>query len=81
MATKLTLTLEKTVIERAKSYAKKTGRSLSELIETYLENLTNENYNSDLSPKLKKLIGSVKLPKDFDEEKELRSAIEKKHLI
>lgn len=81
MATKLTLTLEKTVIERAKSYAKKTGRSLSELIETYLENLTNENNNSDLSPKLKKLIGSVKLPKDFDEEKELRSAIEKKHLI
>lgn len=81
MTTKLTLTVEKTIIERAKSYAKKTGRSLSELIESYLENITEENYNSDLSPKLKKLIGSVKLPEDFDEEKELRSAIEKKHLI
>jgi hypothetical protein len=80
MTTKLTLTLEKTIIERAKSYAKKTGRSLSELIESYLENITEENYYSDLSPKLKKLIGSVKLPEDFDEEKELRSAIEKKHL-
>jgi hypothetical protein len=81
MTTKLTLTVEKTIIERAKSYAKKTGRSLSELIESYLENITEENYNSDLSPKLKKLIGSVKLPEDFDEEKELRSAVEKKHLI
>jgi macrodomain Ter protein organizer (MatP/YcbG family) len=81
MTTKLTLTLEKSIIERAKSYAKKTGRSLSELIESYLENITEENYNSDLSPKLKKLIGSVKLPEDFDEEKELRSAVEKKHLI
>jgi len=81
MTTKLTLTLEKTIIERAKSYAKKTGRSLSELIESYLENITEENYNSELSPKLKKLIGSVKLPKDFDEEKELRAAMEKKHLI
>ena len=81
MTTKLTLTVEKTIIERAKSYAKKTGRSLSELIESYLENITEENDNSDLSPKLKKIVGSVKLPKDFDEEKELRSAIEKKQLI
>ena len=80
MTTKLTLTVEKTVIDRAKAYAKKTGRSLSELIESYLENITEENHTSDLSPKLKKLVGSVKLPADFDEEKELRSAIEKKHL-
>jgi hypothetical protein len=81
MTTKLTLTVEKTIIDRAKSYAKKTGRSLSELIENYLENITDENYDSDLSPKLKKLVGSVKLPEDFDEEIELRSSIEKKHLI
>jgi hypothetical protein len=80
MTTKLTLTVEKTVIERAKSYAKKTGRSLSELIENFLETNTEENNNTDLSPKLQKLVGSVKLPEDFDEKKELRSAIEKKHL-
>ena len=81
MTTKLTLTVEKVIIERAKSYAKKTGRSLSELIESYLENITEENYHSDLSPKLKKLVGAVKLPEDFDEEIELRAAIERKHLI
>jgi formiminotetrahydrofolate cyclodeaminase len=81
MTTKLTLTVEKTIIERAKTYAKKTGRSLSELIENYLENLTDEDHNSNLSPKLKKLVGAVQLPEDFDEEKELRSAIENKHLM
>jgi hypothetical protein len=80
MTTKLTLTVEKTIIERAKSYAKQTGRSLSELIENYLEAITEENNNSDLSPKLKKLVGAVQLPTDFDYDEELRSAIEKKHL-
>jgi hypothetical protein len=59
MTTKLTLTVNKTTIERAKSYAKKTGRSLSELIGNYLENITQENTHSDLSPKLRKLVGSV----------------------
>lgn len=81
MTTKLTLTVEKAVIEKAKSYAKRTGRSLSELIEKYLESITNEEKNNDqLSPKLKKIVGAVKLPKDFDEDKELRAYHEKKHL-
>ena len=81
MVTKLTLTVEKAIIERSKSYAKNTGRSLSELIESYLETLTDESTESELSPKLKNLVGSVTLPEDFDESKELRSTIEKKHLI
>jgi len=60
---------------------KKTGRSLSELIEKYLENITsNEKNENELSPKLRKIVGAVKLPKNFDEEKELRSYLEKKHL-
>jgi Family of unknown function (DUF6364) len=70
MNTKLTLSLEKTVIEDAKSYAKKTGRSLSELVETYFKNLTEKSeIADDIHPKVKKLIGIVKLPDDFDEEK------------
>jgi len=40
MTTKLTLTLQKSTIEKAKSYAKQTGRSLSELVEKYLETIT-----------------------------------------
>ncbi len=80
MTTKLTLTVEKDVIERAKSYAKNSGRSLSELIEQYLDNLTQEDSLQEISPKLKKLIGAVKLPEDFDEKKELISYLESKHL-
>lgn len=34
-----------------------------------------------LSPKLKKIVGIVSLPDDFDEEKALREVLEKKHLV
>lgn len=80
MTTKLTLTVEKSIIERAKLYAKNTGRSLSELIENYLETITQESSEDKLSPKLKKIVGAVKLPKNFDEKEELRSYLENKHL-
>ncbi|HET8828778.1 MAG TPA: DUF6364 family protein [Pelobium sp.] len=80
MTTKLTLTVEKSVIERAKFYAKNTGRSVSELVENYLESITRDNVENELSPRLKKIVGAVNLPTDFDEEAELRAAIEKKHL-
>lgn len=45
MNTKLTLTLEEDVIQRAKKYAKKKGRSLSDIIETYLKIITSEESN------------------------------------
>jgi len=81
MTTKLTLTVEESTIKKAKSYAKHTGRSLSELIENYLETLTEEKDDKhQISPKLKKIIGSVKLPADFDERKELNAYFENKHL-
>ena len=80
MITKLTLTVEKSTIEKAKSYAKNTGRSLSELVEKYLESITLEENTNKLSSNLKKIVGSVKLPADFNEEEELRSYFERKHL-
>jgi len=80
MTTKLTLTVDKDVIERAKSYAKVSGRSLSRLIEQYLDTLTQDNSTQAISPRLKKLIGAVKLPKGFDEKKEIQNYLEKKHL-
>jgi hypothetical protein len=70
MNTKLTLSLEKEVIESAKSYAKKTGRSVSELVESYFRNLTEKTEKEDeIDPKIKKLIGIITLPDDFDENK------------
>jgi hypothetical protein len=81
MTTKLTLTVEESTIQKAKSYARSTGRSLSELIENYLETLTEEHKDNDqLSPKLKKIAGTVKLPVDFDEKRELNAYFENRHL-
>jgi predicted DNA-binding protein len=81
MKIKLTLTVEKEVIEKAKIYAKKTDRSLSEIIENYLNEITDESLSTTtVSPQLKKLVGSVKLPKNFNEDKVIREFLEKKHL-
>ena len=82
MNTKLTLVLEQEIIEKAKEYAKEKNRSLSNIIENYLKSLTKENKKEILkiSPIVKSLSGSFKLPKDFDYKSELREAIEKKHL-
>ena len=61
MNTKLTLTIEQTVIEKAKKYAKDNERSLSDLIENYLKALTKEsdvNDDVELTPVVKSLKGS-----------------------
>jgi len=49
MNTKLTLTIEQTVIEKAKKYAKDSERSLSNLIENYLKALTTEGHKKKLN--------------------------------
>lgn len=83
MNTKLTLVLEQEIIQKAKDYAKQKNRSLSNIIENYLKSLTKEDVKKDtvkISPIVKSLRGSFKLPKDFDYKEELIKAIEKKHL-
>jgi hypothetical protein len=80
MTTKLTLTVEKSIIDRAKLYAKNTGRSLSEIIENYLATITQDQNENELSHKLQKIVGVVKLPEDFNEDEELRTYLVKKHL-
>ena len=40
MRTKLTLSVDQAVVERAKRYARKSKRSLSELVTSYLRQLT-----------------------------------------
>jgi hypothetical protein len=80
MATKLTLTVDKDIIESAKAYARKNGRSLSALIENYLRALTKkEDSIEELSPKVKKLLGSVKVHEGFDYKTELESELIKKY--
>lgn len=79
MTTKLTLTVEKSVIENAKKYAKGTQRSLSEIVQKYLESLVEESDKSELSPKIKKLAGSLKLPENFDYDKALDDYYKEKY--
>jgi hypothetical protein len=80
MVVKLTLTVEKEIVQRAKKYASQTGRSLSKMIEGYLESMVNirDPGNEEFSPKIKKLRGIVKLPKNFDYKKETDKAIRQK---
>ncbi len=81
MNTKLTLTLEKEVIEVAKKYAKEKGHSLSELEENYFKLLTKDAKTEiiELSPKVKSLKGILKVDKDFDYQEILEEEIIKKH--
>ncbi len=79
MTTKLTLTVEKSVIEKAKKYAKGTQRSLSEMVQKYLESLVEESDKSELSPKIKKLAGSLKLPENCDYDKALDDYYKEKY--
>lgn len=83
MNTKLTLRIDKSVIELAKKYATKQGRSLSSMIENYLKAVTkNEEKNSieqELSPIVKSLMGSFKMSKDFDYKKEIAKMRDEKY--
>ena len=82
MNTKLTLTIEQTIIEKAKKYAHDKGRSLSDIIENYLKVITKEDNNeiADLTPIVKSLKGSFKAPKNLDYKKELSKRVAEKYL-
>ncbi|NQU53802.1 MAG: hypothetical protein HQ522_14830 [Bacteroidetes bacterium] len=83
MNTKLTLTIEREIIDRAKNYAKEKNRSLSDIIENYLKLLTKDEQkskNKKLNSTVESLKGSFKMPKDFDYKKELRNRLEDKYL-
>lgn len=82
MNTKLTLTIEQSVIENAKKYAKNRERSLSDLIENYLKALTKDSSQSDieLTPMVKSLKGAFHAPKNTDYKKDLANKLAEKYL-
>jgi len=72
--------MEDQVIDSAKEYARKKGESLSGIVENYLKSITaQEEQKSSISPRVRKMMGVIKLPEDFDYKKELGSAIAKKY--
>ena len=80
MTTKLTLTMEDSVIDSAKKYARQKGKSLSDIVENYLKSISSPvNTEPKLSPKVMKMMGVIKLPQDYDYKKELGNALAKKY--
>ncbi len=81
MDTKLTLKLDSKTIGKVKVYAKKNNRTLSDLVETYFENLTSEAHETPAAytPVVKQLLGKVKLPKHFDFKKDYGDYLSKKY--
>ncbi len=84
MSSKLTISVNETVVSEAKKYASSQGRSLSSLIEEYLNSLvTREKEEADfeVSPIVKSLWGSVKtIPKESDYKEIIGDEILKKYL-
>ncbi|MFT4523032.1 MAG: hypothetical protein ACI8ZN_001984 [Bacteroidia bacterium] len=82
MNTKLTLTIEKEVIEIAKKYAKEKGQSLSEMVENYFKFVTVDRMQikeNKLSPKVRKLRGIIKAEEDIDYKKILTEELSEKY--
>ena len=84
MDAKLTLKLDKYVIDQAKEYASSHKRSLSRMIESYLKSLLDkENKTSDndieISPFVRSIKTGVKLPADFDYKKEYGDYLAEKY--
>lgn len=70
MDSKLTLKLDKSVIEQAKEYAKKNQVSLSRLFENYLASLTQKDKSNrkeiEISPFVKSIATGVSISSDID---------------
>ncbi|MCH7535560.1 MAG: hypothetical protein IH948_07425 [Bacteroidetes bacterium] len=85
MNTKLTLTIKKEIIERAKVYASTKSRSLSEMVENYFKYLTQTksevNMDNQISPRVERLRGSLKVDSDFNYKQILDDERNKKHGI
>ena len=83
MQTKLTLSIDKTIIHKAKLYANRREKSLSQIVEDYLKSIsTNEVSKSptdNIPPITKSLAGILKGKDDFDFRSSITEYLEKKH--
>ena len=82
MNTKLTLTIEKEIIEIAKQYAKEKGQSLSEMVENYFKLVTWERRKikpKELSPRIRRLRGIIKVAERIDYKTTLTEELSKKY--
>lgn len=74
MDAKLTLKLDKFVIDKAKEYASLHKRSLSRMIESYLKSLIDTDSldskdDIEISPFVKSMTTGIKIPAELDHKK------------
>ncbi|MDR9399659.1 DUF6364 family protein [Salibacter sp.] len=81
MDTKLTLKLNKDIIEEAKKYASQKKISLSKIVESYLQSLMSDNKGHDLeiSPFVKSMSTGTKIPTDIDIKEKYTEQLLKKY--
>ena len=81
MNKKLTITIEKNVIDKANAYAEESGKSLSVIIENFLKSLTPRKTDRIKSetPVTDSLKGSFNAPNDIDYDKVLKEELSGKH--
>ena len=83
MNTKLTLSIEREVVDAAKAYAKDRKKSLSNIVEEYLKALATRkstNKKDELTKIVRELKGSLKLPKGKIYKELLQDALVEKYL-
>ncbi len=80
MNTKLTLNLNKQIIERAKDYAKNRKVSLSQLIESYLNSLIKKDEKEiNVSPLVESLTGVIPSKEETDYKKDYYDYLNQKY--
>lgn len=82
MNRKLTLSVDEEIIEQANKYALKQKKSLSEMVENYLRHITSGDKKKEVkySSAVKELLGSIKVPDDFNYEAAKYDYLKQKHL-
>ena len=82
MSKKLTLTLDKEIIESAKKYAEKKNISLSKLVEFYFKSLTKDTRSplNNIPPITKELSGIARFKQTKSDKELLTDALNKKFL-
>ena len=80
MATKLTLTLDKEIIEAAKEYARKNNISLSGIVELYFKTLSSGTRNYRIGPITRELSGIASFSTTKSDKELLEEALNKRFL-
>ncbi|HEY5113772.1 MAG TPA: DUF6364 family protein [Coriobacteriia bacterium] len=77
MNTKLTLRMDDALIERAKQYSDRSGKSLSRLVSEFFSAIDAPAAPADLTPRVRSLVGALSgSPLDEDD---YRRHLEEKH--